>query len=411
MSKNLRLIGLAFGCAVLAGGGLQPHSAVAAEPIHECDRLAGHPHDPKRITDGVELKNINAEAAVSACEGALKSQPNNPRFMYEYGRSLEVAKRFGESLMQYRKASDLGYSQANFNIGLMHYAGVGVAKDEAEAVKWFRKAADQGNAIGQSNLGLMYANGKGVAKDEAEAVKWYRKAADQGDAGAQKNLGEMYEGGKGVAKDDKEAINWYRKAADGGNAEAQYKIGRYFYDSKNFAEAKKYFLLSAEQKYAKSVGIVGIFYQNGWGGREDWLEAKKWYIRGAELGDATSQYQLAKSYIEGSKKDYYEAIKWLHKAADQGHDKSKEALNRPDTICYPNDKKCIEAFSDDNKKISASNRDAYCRRYREVMSRPLGQGGCNQTGFGFTGAAALNAFNNCYAQYGFDVDTVAAYCK
>ena len=42
------------------------------------------------------------------------------------------------------------------------------------------KTAEQGNADAQFNLGLMYYAGKGVPKDDAKAEKWCRKAANQG---------------------------------------------------------------------------------------------------------------------------------------------------------------------------------------------------------------------------------------
>ena len=41
-------------------------------------------------------------------------------------------------------------------------------------------AADQGKDNAQYNLGLMYYNGLGVKKDVSEALKWIRESAQQG---------------------------------------------------------------------------------------------------------------------------------------------------------------------------------------------------------------------------------------
>ena len=90
-------------------------------------------------------------------------------------------------------------------------------KGDAKALAELRGRAEKGDADAQFVLGTMYAAGLGVAKDEVEAVKWYRKAADQGHADAQFNLGLMYDDGTGVAKDEVEAYKWWLLAGAGGN--------------------------------------------------------------------------------------------------------------------------------------------------------------------------------------------------
>ena len=59
-------------------------------------------------------------------------------------------------------------------------------------MKWYRKAAEQGFAEAQYNLGVCYYHGLGVEPDYSEAVKWWRQAAEQGHAEAQNNLGDCY---------------------------------------------------------------------------------------------------------------------------------------------------------------------------------------------------------------------------
>ena len=86
--------------------------------------------------------------------------------------------------------------------------------------QFHRKAAEQGYTEAQYNLGVMYGSSQGVEQDYAEAVRWYRKSAVQGYAGAQYNLGVMYENGLGVAKDYIEAHKWWDLAAAAGITEA-----------------------------------------------------------------------------------------------------------------------------------------------------------------------------------------------
>ncbi len=121
-----------------------------------------------------------------------------------------------------KKAAELGYAEAQYNLGLMYYKGEGVAYDKAEAVRWYRKAAEQGHADAQYKLGAMYNYygvgatkdyGGGVTQDYAEAVRWYRKAAERGYTRAQYKLGIMYAYGVGVPEDDIQAYAWISLAS------------------------------------------------------------------------------------------------------------------------------------------------------------------------------------------------------
>ena len=51
------------------------------------------------------------------------------------------------------------------------------------------------------------------------------KAAARGDAVAQYKLGAMYDTGQGVPQDYAEALKWYRLSADQGDAMAQFNLG------------------------------------------------------------------------------------------------------------------------------------------------------------------------------------------
>lgn len=131
---------------------------------------------------------------------------------------------FAKAERLYRSLAETGVTDAQFILGSMHEAGVGVPQDYAEAVKWYRMAAEQGNTKAQSKLGAMYDIGLGVPQDYTEVIKWWRLAAEQGDAFAQCNLAAKYDHGKVVPRDFKEAVKWYRLAAEQGNVFGQEKL-------------------------------------------------------------------------------------------------------------------------------------------------------------------------------------------
>jgi hypothetical protein len=62
-----------------------------------------------------------------------------------------------------------------------------VPQDDAEAVNWYRKAAAQGYSDAQFNLGIMYQNGLGIPQDYVQAHMWFNLAAMTGDQGAAEN--------------------------------------------------------------------------------------------------------------------------------------------------------------------------------------------------------------------------------
>jgi CHAT domain-containing protein len=57
-----------------------------------------------------------------------------------------------------------------------------------EAAKWFRKAADQGHMKAQYALGQLYEAGLGIVKDRHAARRWFEKAAAQGHKQAARRL-------------------------------------------------------------------------------------------------------------------------------------------------------------------------------------------------------------------------------
>ena len=60
--------------------------------------------------------------------------------------------------------------------------------------RWYRKAADLNYADAQYNLAIGYAEGEGAAVDHAEAIRWLRKAYHNPDVPTdirKKALGEL----------------------------------------------------------------------------------------------------------------------------------------------------------------------------------------------------------------------------
>ena len=73
---------------------------------------------------------------------------------------------------------------------------------------------------------------------------------------------------------------------------------------------------------------LGCMYHDGYGVRQDYPEAARWYRRAAEQGHPGGQFNLGLMHWlgVGAPHDYAEAVRWFRRAADQGDEKAQFAL-------------------------------------------------------------------------------------
>jgi TPR repeat protein/uncharacterized caspase-like protein len=98
----------------------------------------------------------------------------------------------------------------------------------------------------------------------------------------------------------------------------QYQLGRALLRAKRRDEGLPYLFDVAEKGYMAAFANIGGTYQFD---LENLTEALKWYRRGADLDDVSSQTHLAEMYLEGwgVKRDLAEALKWFMPSAQQGY--------------------------------------------------------------------------------------------
>lgn len=194
-------------------------------------------------------------------ESAPPAENLSPDEMWRKGKALYGEGKHAEAVAWYQKAADLGYVNAQADLGFCYHNGTGVPQSYGKAVHWFRKAADKGSKFAQNNLCVYYVNGWSVPKDQEMAVYWCRKAAEQDHVDSQAYLAYCYSQGLGVSKDEKAALSWYQRAAQNGSVVGQYNLA--------------------------------VFYENGTGTAKNLEEAIKWYRKAAGQG-----YDPAKKALE-----------------------------------------------------------------------------------------------------------------
>ena len=73
---------------------------------------------------------------------------------------------------RYLRAAQSGDDEAQFYLGSLYSAGIGVPRSDQEAFRWFSRAANQGHSHAMLILAGLYATGRGVEKNNVEAYKW-----------------------------------------------------------------------------------------------------------------------------------------------------------------------------------------------------------------------------------------------
>jgi cell division septation protein DedD len=121
---------------------------------------------------------------------------------------------FAGALEIWRPLAERGDANAQHQLGIMYYFGIGVPRNYSEALEWQLLAAAQGHAKAQNNLAVMYAYGEGVPQNHVVSAVLYRLSAERGYSVAQYNLGTMYESGVGIKQDYEEAYMWYTLASE-----------------------------------------------------------------------------------------------------------------------------------------------------------------------------------------------------
>lgn len=144
-----------------------------------------------------------------------------------------------------------------------------------------------------------------LAGDMVDSGRLYMRAAKRGHAHAQAQVAY----GLRYAGEDQEALVWFRKAAEQGNAFGQLGLSTMYAESgvpgikQDFAEARKWLILAAEQGEVKAIATMANAYINGGLGLDENArnspEALVWIKRGADINLIPALKALASAYRAG----------------------------------------------------------------------------------------------------------------
>ncbi len=106
---------------------------------------------------------------------------------YDEGRSAYARGDYVTAFHEWLDIGLNGHQEAQYSVGVLYSAGLGVPQDHGQAAKWFQMAAEQGLPAAQMRLGEQYQAGKGVPQDSQEAYFWFALAGARFGPGEQRD--------------------------------------------------------------------------------------------------------------------------------------------------------------------------------------------------------------------------------
>lgn len=198
-----------------------------------------------------------------------------------------------------------------------------LAGPPATLAPWLQAGAESGDANAQTMLAQMALDGRGVRQDIARAYAGFSCAAEQSHPMAMNMRARCLEHGWGVSPDIDAAVFWYAKAAEAGLDWGMYNtanllargVGAVSCGGKgrpaDHASALKWYRKAAALGHAKSLNLVGRYYEAGIVVEADRNAALRYYRASAEAGDFRGQYSYACMLAERGR--VAPAVMWLKK--------------------------------------------------------------------------------------------------
>lgn len=255
---------------------------------------------------------------------------------YIFIHGIGVESSIQQAIKWYVKAAQKGDVHSQYSLSVLYDQ----TRDFELSTFWLTQSARRGNPEAQVELALRYKNrGIGQGRDDTQFFYWSQESALADYGSAQYFVGDRYESGKGIPQNnilsavwltialehikDEYNITSQKKRFTNTLTESQKKqvnalVMKYKENilnnnkliNKRLAKIKpisdptpsekfKLTLKKAESGDERSMVEMGLFYANGVGVDQDYLNAIKWFEKASEKENPEAQYNLAYAYSQG----------------------------------------------------------------------------------------------------------------
>ena len=136
---------------------------------------------PQRRKALREILGMGVVAAIALSSSAVALFPATSYASLDAAMKAWAAGDYHAAAKLLKPRADEGDPEAQFNLGLYYFQGLGGDRNYTEAAKLFRGAAEQGHVMAANNLGAMNMDGRGIPRNLPEAWFWFAVVAHRGD--------------------------------------------------------------------------------------------------------------------------------------------------------------------------------------------------------------------------------------
>jgi TPR repeat protein len=201
------------------------------------------------------------------------------------------------------------------HLAMMYYQGKKMPKDHLTCVELLKVAESMNSALASSYLAICKINGIGMQRDPAGGFNDLKSAAKRNVAVAMVNLARCYQYGLGCKLDISKAESWMTKAGKAGDTEILLMVSKFFSNLGQYDLAIPYLKKAAQAESIKACYLLGCYYRDGLGMKQNLNKAKYWLSKFAE-DDAETCYTLGNLFL--SNEEYNKAFEHLSSSANSG---------------------------------------------------------------------------------------------
>lgn len=282
--------------------------------------------------DGVEWRDIDVEAGLTACRPLQDEDEPNPEALAAYGRIQSKAEYYQNALLLSSLAAQMGSGLGLNTLGVLYENGNGVEVDLDIARSMYEDAIEAGSVFSMTNLGDMYRDGVSVEVDGYHALRLYRMAADLGHSTGARRAAWLHKKGEVIERDIYAAVESFLEAFQLGDFESGasiayiFEIGEHGYPQDEELAVNLYRRSMSYEVFDWAAYRLGMMYLEGRGTPKDEVDAAVYLTLAAEEDHKASQRELGKLMLSWS--DLDTAKDWLTRAADNGDTEAQNILDR-----------------------------------------------------------------------------------